>query len=86
MKRIIFRNPFVTKDDKRAALNYLKISDDLLTTADRYFQNDISRTGYTDQGYELVLQSTNMLNVAAKRLGFRNVIDMKEYRIRHGHF
>lgn len=84
MKRIIFRNPFVTKSDKIMAYDYLSIAERNLDIAERYCKN-VDGT-YTDQGCKLIVQATEFWNLAAKRLGFRNIKDMDKYKERYGHF
>lgn len=79
MKRIIFRNPFVSKKNKRLALGYMKAAETLAKEADRCIKlEDITNAT------KLTIRSAEMWKLAAKRLGFRNIVDMAEYLDRHG--
>lgn len=84
MKRIIFRNPFITEKDESIAKCYYEMAYTLLDTAHKHCKNEDGT--FTYEGDELRLRSTKMLKLAAKRLGFRSVKDMQEYKNRHGHF
>lgn len=84
MKRIIFRNPFVTKKDKTIAASYLRTALIIMETVDRNCKTEDG--SYTPEGCELILKATELWEKAAKRFGFRNIKDMDEYKERHGHF
>ena len=85
MKKIIFRNPFVTKKDKVMAYLFITIAENNLNVAERWCKKKEDGT-YTDQGSELIIRAIKFWNMAAKRLGFRNMKDMDEYKNRHGRF
>lgn len=84
MKRIIFRKKlFVTKKDKWYAHIYLDLARRDLDLAEKYCKKKDG--SYTDQGYKLIAQAAKMCGLAAKKLGFRNVQEMEEYKERHGY-
>ena len=80
MKRFIFRNPFVTKRDIRLAKGYLELADAYAAGAE-----SSRKHGDTESATQLELSAIKMWNLAAKAVGFRNVLDMTEYIDRHGH-
>lgn len=84
MKRIIFRNPFVTENDRRMAQIFLDEAEKNLSIAERYCKKKDGT--YTDLANNLIIGAAELRNIAAIRLGFRNVKDMDEYKNRHGHF
>ena len=79
MKRIIFRNPFVSKKDKRLALKYMEAAETLAKSADKCIE-----LGDTVSAAKLAIKASKMWKLAVKRLGFRNILDMTEYMDRHG--
>lgn len=78
MKRLIFRNPFVSKTDKDLADLYLSIAVNSSALAE-CSDNSGNRC-------DCVITALNCLSKAARLLGFKNVADMHEYKRRHGHF
>lgn len=81
MKKIIFRFP-TTKQDKIIGENMLNTVQMNLNLANTWCRNGDGT--YTILGCELIENAYHTYKLAAKRLGFRNVSDMEEYRMRHG--
>ncbi len=75
MKRIIFRNPFVSKTNKGLAKTHLIISGEYFKLADCC---DDTEEGIKHKA-EAVYNAAMELNKAAKLLGFRNMVDMLKY-------
>ena len=81
MKKFIFRNPFVTKRDKEIGYSFIETAKQLAEAADTCLKKN-DGVGAT----ELIVASARHWNLAAKRLGFRNIVDMERYFERHGKF
>lgn len=71
MKTIIFRNPFVSKSEKKSAMVYLNLAESLFAAAQLCFDNDD-----LDSYARLCYKATTAWNTAAKKLGFMSIKDM----------
>ena len=82
MKNFIFRRPFVTKKDKAIARSLMGSSEKLIDAAN----SEIAANDgvVTLNATVLIQKSCELINHAAKRLGFRNVCDMNKYIEKHG--
>lgn len=79
MKRIIFRNPFITKKAKKKAESYMQLSNKAM---------DLAKLAAADSNFvvanNLTVFAFRYANMAARKLGFRNFVDMDTYAKRHG--
>ena len=80
MKRIIFRNPFVTKRDREVAMNMLNIAERNLTMARTCTLNDGTLNA---TGRDFLNGAYKLQDMAAHRLGFRSKEDAEEWANRH---
>lgn len=81
MKRIIFRNPFVTKRDREVAMNMLSIAERNLNIAQKCMLN--SDGTLSAAGKDFLNGAYKLQDMAAHRLGFRSKEDAEEWAIRH---
>lgn len=81
MKRIIFRNPFVTKSDREVAMNMLNIAERNLSIARTCILN--SNGTLNAAGEDFLNRAYILQDMAAQRLGFRNKEDAEEWANRH---
>lgn len=74
MKRIIFRNPFITKKAKKKAELYMHLSKNAM---------DLAKLAADDGNFVTATNLTGFAfrysNIAARKLGFRNIADMDTY-------
>lgn len=82
MKNFIFRRPFVTKKDKVIARSLMESSEKLMDTAN----SEIAANDgvVTLNATVLIQKSCELMNHAAKRLGFSSLYDMDKYIEKHG--
>lgn len=81
MKKIIFRFP-TTKRSKVIGGMFMDIALETVKTAEKFGRNEDGT--YTDFGWEMIEQATDLANKAARRFGFLSYSDMNEYKNRHG--
>ena len=81
MKKFIFKFP-TTKKSKVIGASLLKSAIICVETADEFGKVDET---YTEQGRVLLQKGFDLWNRAANKFGFRNAVEMEEYRQRHGH-
>ena len=81
MKKIILRNPFVTKYDKAVGRCFIDTAKTLAEAADICIQD-----GDNVNASKFMARSAEHWGLAAKHLGFRNIMDMNAYFMRHGKF
>lgn len=82
MKKIIFRRPFVTKKDRAIARDLLLSSETLMDAAEK--EVSANNGDVTLNTTVLIQKACDLMNQAAKRLGFRNSYDMYKYKEKHG--
>ena len=81
MKRIIFRNPFVTKASLSASMELLKVARILIEESERFVKEG---GGLIIDGVRLLSKASILMDRAARMVGFRNFMDYSEWIERHG--
>lgn len=76
MERKSLRKLFVTRKDKRVAKLYLDIADNYL---DLVSEVGMKKGKYTKEGIELFYQAMYLVELAAKRLGYKSMDEMIKY-------
>lgn len=79
MRKIILRFP-TSDQDKMVGGLMLDAAEMTIKLADKFCRNENGT--YNEDGILMVQKATNLMNRAAKALGFRNVEDLIEYNRR----